>query len=688
MSSTISTYGLNLDEKLLEKLTTGFMTNEEAGWSGNGELEDMIKWEIVVKYLLSFKNFNRNSINKLFCIDNSLVYWNSSHDGSVAEFILTRCHYICPFFLVYDEKIAAKSIFFCSFFSFGIFQLPSKPNFRNSIPSLFQNINGVKYTFPGIKEMGIFSDFELQKGVKIREFLVSETLDNSKKIVLSKIIDLKEKERFEGLKKNCVKNYYGVETYANQNKYEGGFDEGKHSGKGVLTDSEGKILYKGYFSEGLPTWGLFYKEKTKKYEGVFKQIDGFYSEFQVKSIADLLENFIVEGHYLTPEEKIIATFGVFNLKDPLFDLTGNFHLIYDTLNEYDGFLEKGIKRGLGSYVIKRNGIVHISIKGYWEANQVRAVIHWDSQNSFEKSIGNFSFNDNGNYIMGDFGLLYFKNGNKYEGLLSNNKLQGFGDFQQNVNGLRKSYRGQFFNSLRNGHGVLEDINTDTKEIALYHGNFVKNKKSGYGTLKINDFLLLDGIFFDNAIKFGCLYLKNHKVFERIAGNLTKKQGSNSDYSPIGYGIAYLKDGRSLECDITQILDNYMNEFVGKINFPNSKKYYQGTLKGLKPNSFGELYRNGNLLYSGEFLDGKFHGFGKLKIGTNHELVGEFKKGVKEGFGMEFDLIEKRCIFKGYWEHGMKVRGGMLKNEEKGNSDASKKFFRMKNNGINQVLIDL
>jgi len=400
-----------------------------------------------------------------------------------------------------------------------------------------------------------------------------------------------------------------------------------------------------------------------------------------------LENFEVHGTYLSPEEKIIATFGAFNLKEPILDLTGNFHLVYDSLNEYEGFLEQGVKRGVGSYIIKKDGNVHISIKGYWEANKVKAVIRWDSQNSFEKSVGNFSFNDNGNYIMGDFGLLYFKNGNKYEGLLSNNKLQGCGEFQQNANGLRKSYKGQFSNSLRNGYGVLEDVNLDNAENALYKGFFLKNKKSGFGTLRINDFLLLEGIFFDNSIKFGCLFLKTHKIFDRICANLMKTQGSNTEFMPVGFGMVFFKDGRILECQVSQIITDFMNEIIGRLIFNDKKKVYQGTLKGLKPNGMGEMYRNGKLIYSGEFSEGKFHGFGKLNVGRNKELVGEFRKGMKEGFGLEYDYTQNKCVFKGYWEHGMKVKGGILKNEGKENND-EKKFVRIKNNGINQVLLDL
>jgi len=678
-------FSMKLDETLYGQLTKGFMSNEETGWNSNIELEQTLNWGLVSKYMLFYKDFNINEATKLYSIDNVIMYWNITPEGICQGFVQIKCDYIAPYILLFDEKISDKNAFYFSFFSLGLFHFASKPSNKTSLYALFQNINGIKYTFPGIKELGVFSDFELQRGMKIHDFWIAETIDFTKKVYFSRINNTNTMEKYEGFKKQQIKSYQGMEIYSNGFRYEGGFDNDKPSGKGVLTDKEGKIIYKGYFLNGLPTWGLFYKEKSKKYEGVFYQNDGFFTDIQVKNIEDLVNNLNFTGVFLTPEEKIISTIGTFPLKDLFPELTGHFHLIYDTSNEYEGYLNKGVKKGSGCYKIKREGIVHISIQGLWEAHQVRAVIYWDSQNSFEKSIGNFSFNDNGNYIMEDFGLLYFKNGNKYEGLLLNNKLQGFGEFQQNVNGLSKIYKGEFSQSLRNGYGVLEDLNLETKEKTVYMGIFQKNKKSGFGILMVNDNLLMEGIFYDNSIKFGCLYLKNHPQIVKIYANLMKKTNNSNEIYVTGYGIVHLKDGKLLECEVSQICEGYMKEIKGRLIFSKVKKVYEGMLKDLKPNGKGELYKNGKLLYAGEFVDGKFHGIGKLKLCDNIEYVGEFKKGLKDGFGLEMDLFENRCVFKGYWKNGLKENRGVIRNERILNK---KGFVRMKNNWINEILIDL
>ena len=681
---SLSIYGMNLDEKIFEKFTTGFIKNEEIGWNNNLDIDDVLKWEVVAKYITTYKNFNKNQATKNYLIDNLIMYINATSEGNYQEFIQIKYNYISPYILIYDEKISSKNAFYISFFSFGLFQLAFKPNSKVLPHSLLQNINGVKYTFPGIKELGQFSDFDFQKGMRIKDFGISESLDLSKKVHFSRINNSITKEKYEGLKKDQIKWYQGVQIYENLIRYEGGYSDDKAYGKGVLTDYEGKIIYKGYFLAGSPSWGLLYKEKTKKYEGVFKRIGNFFAD-EIKSIEDIVNDFECSGIYLSPEEKIISTAGTFILKDQYPELTGYFNLIYETTNEYNGYLKQGVKKGLGCYNIKRDGSIHISIKGYWEANKVRAVIYWDSQNSFEKSIGNFSFNDNGNYIMQDYGTLFFKNGNKYEGFLSNNKLQGFGEFQQNVNGLAKCYRGEFLQSLRNGYGILEDSNLETKEKTIYIGIFQKNKKAGFGILKNNDILLLEGIFHDNSVKFGSLFFKNHPNIEKISANLMKKPNNSNEINPTGFGIVYLKDGRILECDVSHIVEDCLKEIKGKLILPKSNKIYEGTLKNLKPNGIGELYKNGKLLYAGEFLEGKFNGIGKLRSQNNKEYTGWFKNGLKEGFGIEYDLLENKRVFKGYWKNGMRNNNGILRNEENLNK---KSFLKMRNNRIDSIIIEL
>ena len=52
--------------------------------------------------------------------------------------------------------------------------------------------------------------------------------------------------------------------------YEGNFDKGLYSGKGVLYDSQGQVVYKGEFEQGnYSGTGVLYSEGQKIYEGEF-----------------------------------------------------------------------------------------------------------------------------------------------------------------------------------------------------------------------------------------------------------------------------------------------------------------------------------------------------------------------------------------------------------------------------------
>lgn len=672
-------FGINFDEKLFMKFTTGFI--QETQNISKNELEELLKWDLVVKYLITMKNFNKKTASIAYSLNTSIVYNLSNQEGQCQEFLYIKCHYITPYVLIYDEKISTKTAFFLSFFSFGLFQIQSKPVAKNLL-MITHYLNGIKYTFPGLKETGVFNEFELQKGTRIKNFEVSELVDQSKKVYSSRVIDQTKKQKYEGLMKNGLKCYYGNQFFSSGVTYEGGFEGDLASNKGVVLDNEGKMIYKGFFENGIPTWGLFYKEKSKRYEGIFKQISGFYNEVSFASIEDFKHNFQFEGTFISPEEKIVSTKGNLSLSEDTFELTGYFHIIYDSLNEYIGYLQKGIKKGLGSYLIKRDNEIYVKIQGIWSLTQVKAVIYWDSENSFKKSIGNFSYNEFGSYNMQDFGILYFKNGNHYEGSFLNNKLHRFGEFRQDTNNLTKHYRGEFSQSLRSGFGVLEDSNLETNDKTIYVGSFLKNKKNGFGILTYNKELLIEGLFSDNVIKFGFLFMKNHPLIEKIVSNLKKDPQNPNEFINHGFGVVYLKDGRSLECDIPFFLEDPMSEIEGRLTYSKGNKVFEGLLVKMKPNGVGELYRNQKLIYSGEFVDGKFHGLGWAKLPGNKEYVGYFSNGLKEGFGVEYSLPDKKIVYRGYWKNGLKENKGMTKG---GNGLNKRGAYWIKKN---EVLVDL
>ena len=63
------------------------------------------------------------------------------------------------------------------------------------------------------------------------------------------------------------------------------------------------------------------------------------------------------------------------------------------------------------------------------------------------------------------------------------------------------------------------------------------------------------------------------------------------------------------------------------------KYYLGEFKNNLPNGKGiKYYKNGNILYEGDFINGKFEGNGKLIYDNGNYFIGQFKNGLRNGKG--------------------------------------------------------
>ena len=63
------------------------------------------------------------------------------------------------------------------------------------------------------------------------------------------------------------------------------------------------------------------------------------------------------------------------------------------------------------------------------------------------------------------------------------------------------------------------------------------------------------------------------------------------------------------------------------------KYYLGEYKNDIPNGKGiKYYKNGNILYEGDFINGKFEGNGKLFFENSFYCIGKYKNGLRNGKG--------------------------------------------------------
>ena len=84
------------------------------------------------------------------------------------------------------------------------------------------------------------------------------------------------------------------------------------------------------------------------------------------------------------------------------------------------------------------------------------------------------------------------------------------------------------------------------------------------------------------------------------------------------------------------------------------QYYLGEFKnGLKHGKGKLFYKNGNIEYEGDFLEGKFEGEGKYIYENGDYYEGKFKNGLSHGNGKECDK-NGNIISEGEWANDVKV----------------------------------
>ena len=203
--------------------------------------------------------------------------------------------------------------------------------------------------------------------------------------------------------------------------------------------------------------------------------------------------------------------------------------------------------------------------------------------------------DKDNNIFG-YGELYFKNGEKYEGVFNDGKMNGWGRYI-NPNGV--CFEGLFKNNCLTGKGIIikEELINNKRTYYNYKGDIVNFLKEGKGIEKTDEYIY-EGEFLND--------LKEGK------GKLT-----------------YFKGGEVYEGDFSR------NEITGK-------GYY--------------LFSNKNT-YEGEFLNGKMHGKGLYTWWNGNQYEGEYSNNVKEGVG-EYRWNYGK-IYKGEFSKGVPHGKGIL-----------------------------
>ena len=180
-----------------------------------------------------------------------------------------------------------------------------------------------------------------------------------------------------------------------------------------------------------------------------------------------------------------------------------------------------------------------------------------------------------------FGKFIFNDGTEFYGIFHQNKLKNYGKYtsinhkeknDQKIIVNNKNYEefmGEYNNYVPDGFGIYKNFFTNLKVQGIFKGNYIS------------------GIGIEDSVEGNYLY------YGEFINN--KKEG---------YGTIEWKDGSKYQGEFK---DNQINGY-GMIKFPNNK-FYQGEVKNARMEGFGEFFWNDEKRYIGNYKNDKRNGFG-------------------------------------------------------------------------------
>ena len=175
------------------------------------------------------------------------------------------------------------------------------------------------------------------------------------------------------------------------------------------------------------------------------------------------------------------------------------------------------------------------------------------------------------------------NGNKYSGQFLNNKRHGFGRLVFASGGY---YEGEFFEGSFEGKGKIVNL-----EGFNYYGDFKANRKHGKGREEWSDGSCFDG-HFENGIKTG--------KGKFIWSDSSYYEGEFRNGKFHGYGVYEWSNGKKYE----GMWDENRMHGKGKFTWP-SGKIYVGEYENDTKHGFGTLTLKDGRKYSGRWENGKY-----------------------------------------------------------------------------------
>ena len=422
----------------------------------------------------------------------------------------------------------------------------------------------------------------------------------------------------------CVDGYGTYQT--EETRYTGFFEDGIPNGHGIITWSSGDT----YIGE--------FKNNKRTMQGSYYFADGYYLRGYFKDNLRHGPN----DQFLPNGQKDKMESGVFDMDNLSKKTSGciygsdkdGFGVIwYDNGNIYEGYSKKGQYNGYGKLSLSdgsvyegnfRNGKYHgygmltqpdTVLAGIWEEGKYngalknqKGCVSGDCENSYSVLV------DETRKYFGDFkhgqpngrGRIEYKNGDRYNGTISNGSMVGYGTYIYADSGepdAKERYVGEFLNNQPHGYGAMIWKNGD-----IYYGKFANGLMQGQGIfekkgsdnpepgqyragtkLRDIDISEIEPIF-GNSDEFGIILTKEGKY-----------TGDLIDGVPNGHGM--------LECYNGMLIIGNFDE--GKANG-----------QCIAENSEGEW-----VSYKGSFANGKIQGHGSMEMRDGSIRRGQFRNGI-------------------------------------------------------------
>lgn len=256
----------------------------------------------------------------------------------------------------------------------------------------------------------------------------------------------------------------------------------------------------------------------------------------------------------------------------------------------------------------------------------------------------------------------------YEGNFFNRSRYGIGTEYSKEGKI--VYHGQWMNDLYNGKGTFYHPNGKV----MFEGEFADGKRQGQGTEydKLGEKFYM-GLWKEDQKGYkGTYFYANGQP--KYSGDILedKKHGMGIQFYENGnvvYQGQFMKDkffGKGKFCNMDGSVfmegDFCEEKFCGKKYNNENKIVYTG--QQIKPPGSGfwerhgigkSYYPNGNLKFSGNFVENKKFGYGMYYYCDGKlSFKGEFKGGKYDGYGEKFDLTGT-LICKGHWKNGIQVK---------------------------------